>query len=138
MSSAGAGHWAKAPPGDSSIFGVWEYRWKLLWPTFGFYALLPRIGIVDTMNRRGRRGPAWTWPGRSSGRLRGKRRHTSLHPGGSREHTAIARKDANADRVGQVDLKLEVITLPVSDVDRAKEFYEGLGWRLDADFSDGE
>jgi catechol 2,3-dioxygenase-like lactoylglutathione lyase family enzyme len=34
-----------------------------------------------------------------------------------------------------VDMKLEVIVLPVSDVDRAKEFYEGLGWRLDADFS---
>ena len=32
------------------------------------------------------------------------------------------------------DLKLEVVVLPVSDVDRAKRFYEGLGWRLDADF----
>src|SRR3954453_13585990 len=31
-------------------------------------------------------------------------------------------------------MKLEVVVLPVSDVDRAKEFYEGLGWRLDADF----
>jgi predicted enzyme related to lactoylglutathione lyase len=40
-------------------------------------------------------------------------------------------------RVGQIDLKLEVITIPVSDVDRAKEFYSRLGWRLDADFSDG-
>ena len=35
----------------------------------------------------------------------------------------------------QIDTKLEVITIPVSDVDRAKRFYEGLGWRLDADFS---
>jgi catechol 2,3-dioxygenase-like lactoylglutathione lyase family enzyme len=34
-----------------------------------------------------------------------------------------------------VDLKLEVVVLPVSDVDRAKRFYEGLGWRLDADFA---
>ncbi len=34
-----------------------------------------------------------------------------------------------------VDLKLEVVTLPVSDVDRAKSFYEGLGWRLDADLT---
>lgn len=42
-----------------------------------------------------------------------------------------------APRVGQIDLKLEVVTIPVSDVDRAKEFYEGLGWRLDADFKDG-
>ncbi len=34
-----------------------------------------------------------------------------------------------------VDLKLEVVVLPVADVDRAKDFYAGLGWRLDADFS---
>jgi catechol 2,3-dioxygenase-like lactoylglutathione lyase family enzyme len=33
-----------------------------------------------------------------------------------------------------VDTKLEAVVLPVSDVDRAKRFYEGLGWRLDADF----
>ena len=52
--------------------------------------------------------------------------------------TAIRSKDATTDpRVGQVDLKLEVITIPVSDVDRAKKFYGGLGWRLDADFTDG-
>jgi catechol 2,3-dioxygenase-like lactoylglutathione lyase family enzyme len=31
------------------------------------------------------------------------------------------------------EVKLEVVVLPVSDVDRAKSFYEGLGWRLDAD-----
>jgi catechol 2,3-dioxygenase-like lactoylglutathione lyase family enzyme len=36
-----------------------------------------------------------------------------------------------------LDLKLEVVVLPVSDVDRAKRFYEGLGWRLDADFTNG-
>jgi catechol 2,3-dioxygenase-like lactoylglutathione lyase family enzyme len=35
------------------------------------------------------------------------------------------------------DLKLEVITIPVSDVDRAKAFYTKLGWRLDADFNQG-
>jgi catechol 2,3-dioxygenase-like lactoylglutathione lyase family enzyme len=34
-----------------------------------------------------------------------------------------------------VDMKLEVIVIPVSDVDRAKSFYGGLGWRLDADFA---
>jgi catechol 2,3-dioxygenase-like lactoylglutathione lyase family enzyme len=37
-----------------------------------------------------------------------------------------------------IDLKLEVVVIPVSDVDRAKRFYESLGWRLDADFSNGE
>jgi catechol 2,3-dioxygenase-like lactoylglutathione lyase family enzyme len=36
------------------------------------------------------------------------------------------------------DLKLEVVIIPVSDVDRAKRFYEGLGWRLDADFASGD
>ena len=40
--------------------------------------------------------------------------------------------------VGTIDMKLEVVTLPVSDVDRAKSFYQSLGWRLDADFSAGE
>jgi catechol 2,3-dioxygenase-like lactoylglutathione lyase family enzyme len=37
-----------------------------------------------------------------------------------------------------VDMKLEVVTLPVSDVDRAKRFYEGLGWRVDADIAAGD
>src|SRR5689334_24881025 len=35
---------------------------------------------------------------------------------------------------GNVDLKLEAVVIPVADVDRAKAFYAGLGWRLDADF----
>ena len=39
---------------------------------------------------------------------------------------------------GTIDLKLEVVTVPVSDVDRAKSFYESLGWRLDADIVAGE
>src|SRR5687767_14448061 len=37
-----------------------------------------------------------------------------------------------------VDLKVEVVVLPVSDVDRAKRFYESLGWRMDADFAAGD
>src|SRR5919112_5503288 len=36
------------------------------------------------------------------------------------------------------DMKLEVVVIPVSDVDRAKQFYGGLGWRLDADFAAGD
>ena len=36
-----------------------------------------------------------------------------------------------------MDMKLEVLVIPVSDVDRAKKFYESLGWRLDADFAAG-
>jgi catechol 2,3-dioxygenase-like lactoylglutathione lyase family enzyme len=37
-----------------------------------------------------------------------------------------------------IDQKLEVIALPVADVDRAKRFYESLGWRADADFAAGD
>src|SRR5947208_2034846 len=37
-------------------------------------------------------------------------------------------------KVAAVDMKLEVVVIPVSDVDRAKQFYGRLGWRLDADF----
>ena len=37
-----------------------------------------------------------------------------------------------------VDAKLEVLVIPVSDVDRAKAFYARLGWRLDADFASGD
>jgi catechol 2,3-dioxygenase-like lactoylglutathione lyase family enzyme len=36
--------------------------------------------------------------------------------------------------VAEIDMKLEVVVIPVSDVDRAKEFYARLGWRLDRDF----
>ena len=39
---------------------------------------------------------------------------------------------------GTIAMKLEVVTLPVSDVDRAKRFYESLGWRLDADLVFGD
>ena len=37
-----------------------------------------------------------------------------------------------------VALRLEVVVIPVADVDRSRAFYEGLGWRLDADFSSGD
>jgi catechol 2,3-dioxygenase-like lactoylglutathione lyase family enzyme len=41
-------------------------------------------------------------------------------------------------RTEPVDMKLEVVVIGVSDVDRAKVFYEKLGWRLDADFAKGD
>ena len=37
-----------------------------------------------------------------------------------------------------LDMKLEVVVIPVSDVDRSKAFYEAIGWRLDADIAAGE
>jgi catechol 2,3-dioxygenase-like lactoylglutathione lyase family enzyme len=45
---------------------------------------------------------------------------------------------ATTAEVSLVDMKLEVLVIPVSDVDRAKEFYSRLGWRLDADVATGE
>jgi catechol 2,3-dioxygenase-like lactoylglutathione lyase family enzyme len=43
-----------------------------------------------------------------------------------------------AQKAPTVDLKLEVVVIPVADVDRAKRFYGNLGWRLDADFAVGD
>jgi catechol 2,3-dioxygenase-like lactoylglutathione lyase family enzyme len=49
-------------------------------------------------------------------------------------NTTTMAADATTRRTQQVDLKLEALMIPVSDVDRSKKFYEDLGWRLDADF----
>jgi catechol 2,3-dioxygenase-like lactoylglutathione lyase family enzyme len=47
--------------------------------------------------------------------------------------------DATRDAgVARVDMKFEIVIIPVSDVDRAKEFYTTLGWRLDGDFTNGD
>jgi catechol 2,3-dioxygenase-like lactoylglutathione lyase family enzyme len=49
----------------------------------------------------------------------------------------VSENAARSRTAAGVDLKLEVVVIPVSDVDRAKRFYESLGWRPDADFSNG-
>ena len=46
-----------------------------------------------------------------------------------------SRDTSGTASVKNVDMKLEVVVFPVSDVDRATKFYGSLGWRLDADFS---
>src|SRR5690348_952063 len=52
--------------------------------------------------------------------------------------SAIRDKEATTNaNAARVDMKLEVVIIPVSDADRAKEFYSRLGWRLDADFTAG-
>ena len=50
-----------------------------------------------------------------------------------RSETAIETAGAR-----KLDMKLEVVVIPVADVDRANAFYAGLGWRLDADFAAGD
>jgi catechol 2,3-dioxygenase-like lactoylglutathione lyase family enzyme len=47
------------------------------------------------------------------------------------------RSSNGATSIAKIDTKLEIIVIPVSDVDRAKEFYSRLGWRLDADYDNG-
>lgn len=53
----------------------------------------------------------------------------------SSTQTSSEQQVAKTPSVGAAEMKLEVVVLPVSDVDRAKRFYGGLGWRLDADFA---
>src|SRR5687768_15299725 len=49
--------------------------------------------------------------------------------------TQVAAKTVvESPRTRSIDTKLEVVVIPVSNVDRAKRFYSNLGWRLDADF----
>jgi catechol 2,3-dioxygenase-like lactoylglutathione lyase family enzyme len=47
----------------------------------------------------------------------------------------IRTDDSSLANAAKVDMKFEIVVIPVSDVDRAKEFYTKLGWRQDAEFS---
>ncbi|HUA98467.1 MAG TPA: VOC family protein [Terracidiphilus sp.] len=51
----------------------------------------------------------------------------------------VQANDATSEAsVARVDMKFEIVVIPISDVDRAKEFYGRLGWRLDADYDNGK
>ena len=52
--------------------------------------------------------------------------------------SAVNNEPTGAASAAKVDMKFEIVVIPVSDVDRAKEFYTKLGWRLDADFDSGK
>jgi catechol 2,3-dioxygenase-like lactoylglutathione lyase family enzyme len=53
-------------------------------------------------------------------------------------NAAVLRKSVvDSSHAGTMDMKLEVVVIPVSDVDRAKRFYGDLGWRLDLDYTAG-
>src|SRR5207342_1871140 len=54
------------------------------------------------------------------------------------KHEIHSNDPTSGASVARVDMKFEVVVIPVSDVDRAKEFYGRLGWRLDADFATGD
>jgi catechol 2,3-dioxygenase-like lactoylglutathione lyase family enzyme len=55
-------------------------------------------------------------------------------------NTTEVRSDNATDTAvaAKVDMKFEIVVIPVSDIDRAKEFYGRLGWRLDADYDNGK
>lgn len=49
--------------------------------------------------------------------------------------TQVNETETENQQARSIDMKFEIVVIPVSDVDRAKEFYKNLGWRLDADFT---
>ena len=53
-------------------------------------------------------------------------------------HGVISNDAPGSGSVTNINMKLEVVVIPISDVDRAKEFYSRLGWRLDADRAAGD
>jgi catechol 2,3-dioxygenase-like lactoylglutathione lyase family enzyme len=52
--------------------------------------------------------------------------------------TVLSKELGMSTKAQSVEMRLEIVVVPVSDVDRAKRFYGGLGWRLDADFAAGD
>ena len=53
--------------------------------------------------------------------------------------TEVLSKNVTSDAtVAKSDMKFEIVVIPVSDVDRAKKFYQSLGWRLDAEYDSGK
>ena len=55
-----------------------------------------------------------------------------------KERTSTTATAIETRKAPVVDMKLEIVVVPVSDVDRAKAFYASLGWRLDADYASGD
>src|SRR5271156_4404853 len=70
--------------------------------------------------------------------------HTTARPNARAEELDVSSNEVHSDiavdmpRAQTLDMKLEIVVIPVSDVDRAKRFYGSLGWRLDADFGSGD
>ena len=89
-----------------------------------------------------RRRPRQARPGSSTGatgrRTRERRRGHRTTEVSMSSTQAGGAGATEVSAAGTADMKLEVVVLPVSDVDRAKRFYETLGWRLDADFAVGD
>jgi catechol 2,3-dioxygenase-like lactoylglutathione lyase family enzyme len=60
--------------------------------------------------------------------------HSRFHfPRLGHKHNESSERESSSPKPGEVDMKLEVDIIPVSDVERTKQFYERLGWRFDDD-----
>jgi catechol 2,3-dioxygenase-like lactoylglutathione lyase family enzyme len=100
----------------------------------GLLSVNVRLPLDVTWNGKTVRTSVWKSP------VDGRRMVRKLNiDGDAHDTTQEAAMSTNVVRsidtsVARVDLKFEAVVIPVSDVDRAKEFYKSLGWRLDADF----
>src|SRR5215207_8480184 len=88
---------------------------------------------IDLARRRRRRHACWVH----------SRRRAPEPAARGRKETVMSQREAVIEReaarsAGTGDMKLEVVVIPVSDVERAKRFYGSLGWRVDADFVTGD
>ena len=90
----------------------------------------PDLFSANSAPRSGRFGPQADLRCSKQWRQCGKLRDLDMSSTQARSPTAT-----ETSREGAVDMRLEVVVIPVSDVDRAKSFYGNLGWRLDADFA---
>jgi catechol 2,3-dioxygenase-like lactoylglutathione lyase family enzyme len=99
-------------------------------------------GLFDAPSRGWR--AVFLSPGRDQGDGQGVprgRQAARMRDGEGQKPTRWRRRQAagiNRRGTAVMDYRLEVVVVPVSNVDKAKDFYQGLGWRLDADFATGE
>jgi catechol 2,3-dioxygenase-like lactoylglutathione lyase family enzyme len=71
--------------------------------------------------------------------MRAKQERSTIMQSKAMSTHEVHRNDATSNGgVAGIDMKLEIVVLPVSDVDRAKKFYQSLGWRLDAEYDSGK
>src|SRR3981081_3053075 len=83
--------------------------------------------------------------GKTGFRLEPPRHRSSLRTAWGAAYAALPNikertmtSEIKTPKAASLDMKFEIAVIPVSDVDRAKAFYAGLGWRLDADYASGE
>src|SRR5829696_7959718 len=88
---------------------------------------------IDLARRRRRRHACWVHSRRRAPEPAARGRKETVM---SQREEVIEREAARSAGTG--DMKLEVVVIPVSDVERAKRFYGSLGWRVDADFVTGD